>query len=375
MTEKPVDASATQAVGGPPDYDQVPVVIFWEVTRACAMVCRHCRAEAQPKRHPLELTTREGFALLDQMADFGNRPIVVITGGDALMRRDVFDFVGYGLERGLIVSLAPSATALVRPETLRRLKEAGLSRISFSLDGARPETHDSFRGVKGSFQRTHECIADAVQAGLSLQVNTAITRHSVPELDALAGLVEVSGAVLWDIFTLVPTGRALREDMISAQEHERVYHWIYDLSQRAPFAVRATLGQPYRRVIIQRQEAAGGKGIGPARGYQGAATNEGKGVCFVSHTGEVQPSGFLPLSAGNVRTRPLADIYRTAPLFRRLRDPGLLKGKCGICPFKVVCGGCRARAYAVTGDYLEEEPSCVFQPEGESTTPSVVATS
>ncbi len=363
MTGLPVGTHATQAMRQPPDYNNAPMVIFWEITRACALACRHCRARAQPKRNPRELTTEEGFTLLDQMADFGNRPIVIITGGDPLMRRDVFDLIGYGLDKGLIVSLAPAVTSLVRPATLRRLKEAGLSRVSFSLDGACAETHDAFRGVKGSFNRTLECIADAAQAGLSLQVNTAITRHSAPELNAAAELVERSGAVLWDLFFLVPTGRAMQEDMLSPQEHERVFNWVYDLSQQVPFSVRATLGQPYRRVSIQRQEAAGEQNAGAPRGYQQGTTNDGKGVCFVSHTGRVQPSGFLPLSGGNVRSRTLPDIYRNTALFRKLRNSDLLKGKCGICPYKTVCGGCRARAYAVTGDYLEAEPCCVFQPE------------
>lgn len=344
------------------DFAQAPTVIFWEITRACALVCRHCRAQAQPKRHPLELTTQEGFRLLDQMAEFGNRPIVVITGGDALMRRDVFDLISYGLSKGLVVSLSPSATALVRPGTLRWLKEAGLSRLSFSLDGARPETHDTFRGVEGSFQRTQECMADAVAAGLSLQINTTVTRYSTPELAALAEIVQGSGAVLWDLFFLVPTGRALREDMISPQEHEQVFNWLYDLSQTAPFAVRTTLGQPYRRVVMQRQQAAGKQAASGSAGHPMPSTNDGKGVCFISHIGQVQPSGFLPVSAGNIRTGHLVDIYRNTPLFQELRDPSLLKGKCGVCPFNTVCGGCRARAYAITGDYLEADLSCVFQP-------------
>lgn len=350
------------------DFAQAPMVIFWEITRACALACRHCRAQAQPKRHPLELTTQEGFRLLDQMAEFGNRPIVIITGGDALMRRDVFDFISYGLSKGLIVSLSPSATALVRPETLRWLKEAGLSRISFSVDGARPETHDAFRGVDGSFQRTQECIADALDAGLSLQVNTTVTRYSLPELTALTEIVQGSGAVLWDLFFLVPTGRALRDDMVSPQEHEQVFNWLYDLSQTVPFAVRTTLGQPYRRVMMQRQQAAGkqvNSGSAPStEGHTMPSTNDGKGVCFISHIGQVQPSGFLPISAGNVRSGNLVDIYRQAPVFQELRDPNLLKGKCGVCPFNEVCGGCRARAYAMTGDYLQSDPSCAFQPQG-----------
>ena len=339
------------------DYQQAPIGIFWEMTRACALVCRHCRAQAQPKRSPLEMTTQEGFNLLDQMAEFGNKPIVILTGGDALMRRDVFDFISYGLSKDLIMSLSPSATALVRPKTLRWLKEAGLSRLSFSLDGARPESHDTFRGVPGSFQHTQRCLTTAVEAGLSLQINTTVTRHSLPELPALAEMLDSSGVVAWDLFFLVPTGRALTEDMISPQEHEEVFNWLDDLSQESPFGIRTTLGQPYRRVLLQRQPA-----IDQASPPRVPTTNDGKGGCFISDVGTVQPSGFLPIAAGHVRTGNLVDIYRNAPIFRELRDPGLLKGKCGICPFNKVCGGCRARAYAMTGDYLESDPCCIFQP-------------
>lgn len=340
------------------DYHQAPIVIFWEITRACALVCRHCRAQAQPKRSPLELTTQEGFDLLDQMAEFGNKPIVILSGGDALMRRDVFDFISYGLSKDLIMSLSPSATALVRPKTLQWLKEAGLSRLSFSLDGARPESHDAFRGIPGSFKHTQECIANAVDAGLSLQINTTVTRHSLPELPALAEMLESSGIAAWDLFFLVPTGRALTEDMISPQEHEEVFNWLYDLSQKSSFNVRTTLGQPYRRVLLQHQTS-----VVQAEPPRVPSTNDGRGVCFISHVGMVQPSGFLPIAAGNVRTGNLVDIYRNAPIFRELRDQSLLKGKCGVCPFNQVCGGCRARAYAMTGDYLESDPCCIFQPD------------
>ena len=345
------------------DFHQAPMVIFWEVTRACALACRHCRARAQPKRHPQELTTQEGFGLLDQMAEFGNRPIVVLTGGDPLMRRDISDFIGYGIDKGLTVSLSPSATTLVRPQTLRWLKEAGLAHISFSLDGAKPETHDAFRGVPGAFQRTQECIADATEAGLSVRINTTVTRHSLPELEDLAVMVGQSAVGLWDLFFLVPTGRAQGEDMISPQEHEQVFNWVADLSEASSFAIRTTLGQPYRRVLLQRL-AANGQGPSNPAGQKMPTTNDGRGVCFISHVGRVQPSGFLPLPAGNIRTKPLTDIYRHAALFKKLRDPGLLRGKCGVCPFNEICGGCRARAYATSGDYLESDPSCVFRPDG-----------
>ncbi len=286
---------------------------------------------------------------------------MVLTGGDPLMRRDIFDLIGYGLEKGLKVSLSPSATALIRPETLKRLKEAGLSRISFSLDGANAQTHDTFRGVRGAFQRTLECAADAVETGLSLQINTTVTRYSFPELADLAQVLRRSKAVLWDLFFLVPTGRAVTEDMLSPQEHEQVFHWLAQLSRESPFSVRATLGQPYRRVLLQQNPSNLQERAGPGRNGM-PTTNDGKGICFISHVGKVQPSGFLPLSPGNVRTSRLTHIYRHTRMFKELRDPGLLKGKCGRCQFKEVCGGCRARAYAVFGDYLESDPCCAYDP-------------
>ena len=344
-----------------PDHDQAPMVIFWEMTKACALACRHCRAQAQPQRHPMELSTQEGFDLLDQMAEFGNRPIVILTGGDPLMRRDLFAFVGYGLEKGLRVALSPSATALVRPETLRWLKDAGLSRISFSLDGANSQTHDAFRGVPGSFQRTLECAADAAEAGLSVQLNTTVTRYNATQLTDLADVVGSSEAVLWDLFFLVPTGRAMAQDMLSPQEHEQVFQWLAQFSQETSLTVRTTLGQPYRRVLLQQSRSRSQDGAKQAKARM-PTTNDGKGVCFISHTGQVQPSGFLPLQTGNVRTERLTGIYRHSPVFKELRNSGLLKGKCGRCPFKEFCGGCRSRAYAVTGDYLEADSSCVYEP-------------
>ncbi len=363
-----------------PDYGQAPQVIFWEITRACALACIHCRAQAQPKRHPLELTTEEGFRLMDQMAEFGH-PILVISGGDPLMRRDVFDLIAYGIEKGLRVSLSPSATALVTPKVLKRVKEAGISRLSFSLDGSCPEIHDTFRGVSGSFGRTMECIRDALEAGLSLHVNTTVSRHNVADLPAIAQIITQQNALLWDLFFLVPTGRGKREDVLSAAEHEAVFQWILGFSRQVSFGVRTTLGQPYRRVALQRElQEKGGRMEDVLAAFRRSqpSTNDGKGVCFVSHLGEVYPSGFLPISAGNVRKESLATIYRESSLFRELRDVSLLKGKCGRCPFNVICGGCRARAYAFTGDYLEADPTCPYQPpddkaplEGPSSLPAL----
>lgn len=340
-----------------PNYAQAPVVVFWEATKACALLCRHCRAMAQPKRHPLELTTQEALALVEELGRFHPKPILVISGGDPLMRPDLFEVATHAVSSGLRTSLSPSVTALVTPERLAQAYQAGIRRVSFSLDGATADVHDGFRGVKGSYERTLWAIGAAQEAGLTVQINTTVSKWNAVQLDALAEVVARSGAMLWDLFFLVPTGRALAEDLLSAEEHEATYQWLYDLSRAAPFQVKTTLGQPFRRVVIQRAAAEGSKAS------SGPASNDGDGVCFVSHIGEVYPSGFLPIPCGNVRTALLVEVYRKHPVFVALRDRGQVKGKCGVCPFKTVCGGCRARAYACTGDYLAADPTCPYRPD------------
>ena len=355
------------------DFNQTPFTVAWEVTRACAYACIHCRAEAQPKRDPRELTTEEGFRLIDELVDVG-RPILIVTGGDPMMRPDLLDLIRYAAGRGLRVALSPTATKLVTLERLREARDAGVARIQMSLDGSRPEVQDAFRGRPGSFQRTLEILDDIRSAGISLQVGTTVSRYNVDDLDAIARVVGEYGTVMWSLFFLVPTGRGRREDMISPEEHERVFNWLYDLSKTAPFDVRTTAAQHYRRVVIQRrrQEATSsetgllvtgaGYSFADGLGQSNRGVNDGNGFAFISHTGDVCPSGFLPLPGGNVRDKPFAEIYRNSTLFRDLRDYSGLKGKCGVCDFRDVCGGSRARAYAVSGDYLESDPYCVYQP-------------
>jgi len=355
------------------DFNQTPFTVAWEVTRACAYACIHCRAEAQPKRDPRELTTDEGFRLIDELVDVG-RPILIVTGGDPMMRPDLLDLIRYAAARGLRVALSPTATKLVTLERLREARHAGVARIQMSLDGSRPEVQDAFRGRPGSFQRTLEILDDIRSAGISLQVGTTVSRYNVDDLDAIARVVGEYGTVMWSLFFLVPTGRGRREDMISPEEHERVFNWLYDLSKTAPFDVRTTAAQHYRRVVIQRrrQEATSsetgllvtgaGYSFADGLGQSNRGVNDGNGFAFISHTGDVCPSGFLPLPGGNVRDKPFAEIYRNSTLFRDLRDYSGLKGKCGVCDFRDVCGGSRARAYAVSGDYLESDPYCVYQP-------------
>lgn len=358
------------------DFDLAPFTLAWEITRACALACLHCRAQAQPKPDPRQLTTAEAIGVVDQIREMGD-PILVVTGGDPLMRRDVYELLAYAVHKGLRTSLTPSATALVTPKSLARVRESGVLRVAISLDGPSAEVHDRFRGFSGSFQRTVEIMRDVREAGLTLQINTTVSRYNLPVLEEMPEIVAKAEAVQWSVFFLVPTGRGKAEDMISAEDHERVFHWLYDLSRQGPFDVKSTAAPTYRRVAIQRARAEGGDSGGrSARPIAGAGyrfqdglhrpalgVNDGKGFAFISHTGEVYPSGFLPLTAGNVRDRPLAEIYRRSSLFRDLRDPDKLKGRCGACEFREVCGGSRARAWAVSGDYLAEDPSCVYQPQ------------
>ncbi|MEK7848948.1 MAG: TIGR04053 family radical SAM/SPASM domain-containing protein [Chloroflexota bacterium] len=347
------------------DFAVTPFIVFWEVTRACAFACRHCRAKAQPRRHPDELTTPEGFHLIDQIAAMG-APLLVFTGGDPMMRPDLLELIGYAAQRVRRVSLAPTATARVTPQALDAAWQAGVSRFSVSLDGATAAVQDSFRGMPGSFQRTLSILEAITARGCSVQVNTTVSRFNVDSLEEVARMVVGLRPALWDLFFLVPTGRGQREDMLSPQQHEAVFRWLYRFSLTAPFDIKTTAAQHYRRVALQEAGGAGvtgpgftsGDGIGRARGV-----NDGNGCCFVSHIGEVYPSGFLPLMAGNVRQTPLSQLYRESTLFRELRDLTLLKGKCGRCEYKVICGGSRSRAYAVTGDYLEAEPCCTYVPE------------
>ena len=352
------------------DFDRTPVTVAWELTRACALACKHCRAMAMPRRDPRELTTAEGYRLIDQVVEIG-RPILVVTGGDPLMRRDVFDLIAYAASRELRVALSPSATALVTRRTLTQAKEAGVAMLHVSLDGSTPEIHDEFRGVRGSYQRTIEILGDAVDLDLPLQVGTTVNRRNLTDLPRLAEEVQRLGATVWSVFFLVPTGRGQAADMVSPAEHEEVFHLLAELSLRVPLHVRTTAAPAYRRVLAQHmsrvapdaQEVTGaGFSVNNAAPSRGQGVNDGRGFCFVSHTGDVCPSGFLPIIAGNVRQQSLTELYRDSPLFRSLRDPIQLKGKCGRCEYRTLCGGSRARAYALTGDYLASDPSCVYEP-------------
>ncbi|HEX8732032.1 MAG TPA: TIGR04053 family radical SAM/SPASM domain-containing protein [Ktedonobacterales bacterium] len=362
------------------DFDRSPFTVAWEITRSCALACVHCRAEAIPKRDPRELTTDEARNLIDQVVDIG-KPILVVTGGDPMMRRDVYDLLEYGVSHGLRMALSPSATALVTHRALERVRDIGVSMVHISLDGADAAAHDRFRGVAGSFERTMRILRDCRELGLSVQIGTSVARRNLAELPAIAARVREAEARVWSLFFLVPTGRGRVEDMIAPQEQEAALDWLYDISRDAPFHVRTAVTPAYRRVVIQRrreeeraseeatsatitwEQTGAGYSFRQANAPTGQGVNDGKGFCFISHIGDVYPSGFLQLSAGNVRKQSLSSIYRDSTLFRELRDPALLKGACGQCEFRAVCGGSRARAYAMTGDYLASDPSCPYIPK------------
>lgn len=338
------------------DFNDRPFIVIWEVTRACSLSCRHCRAEANLTRHPLELTDEEAFRFIDQV-ERSKPTLFVMTGGDPIRRVNLEALIHYATGLGLRVSLSPSATPEFVRTDLGRLKDAGVQRISLSLDGATRETHDRFRGVPGTWSSTMEAIANAALAGLPIQINTTFTRQNLREFDEFVRLLEKIRPALWSVFQLVPTGRGKVDDLLTAEEMENLFERLARLSLTAPFDIKTTEGQHYRRAVLQQAQGARSPGVRAPMGI-----NDGKGFVFVSHIGNIQPSGFLPLTAGNVRKDELLEVYRHSPLFRELRDPSLLQGKCGRCEFKNICGGSRARAHAMTGNYLGEEPLCVYQP-------------
>lgn len=360
------------------DYNKNPFIVIWEVTRACQLKCVHCRADAQLIPDPNELTHEEGLKLIDEIYEMDN-PMLVFTGGDCMMREDLFELAEYAVKKGMRVSMTPSATPNVTKERMQRAKEVGLSRWGFSLDAPRAEIHDKFRGTPGSFDLTLEKIKYLNELDMPLQINTVISRYNYDYLEEMAELVAKMKVVMWYIFLLVPTGRGQLDACISPAEHEKVFRWLYKLSKTAPYDIKTTAAQHYRRVVLQEKmrEHLIEKGEihyedtittdmasmkdGLKRAPKGV--NDGNGFAFISHVGDVLPSGLLPIKAGNIREKSLAEIYREAKVFKDLRQPDNYKGKCGVCEYNKICGGSRSRTFAVTGDYMESEPFCVYIPE------------
>jgi radical SAM protein len=346
------------------NFDQAPMLVIWEVTQACDLACVHCRASAQPERNPRELTTEQGYRLLDEIRSFGE-PLMVFTGGDPLKRPDLYDLAKYAVKIGLRTNVTPSATPLLTADAIDKFKEAGVSRMAISLDGPDAPTHDEFRGIPGTFERAMFALRHARDIGLDTQLQTTVSRRNMARLPEMAEIAKEVRTKMWSLFFLIVTGRALEGDDLSAPEYEQVFEFMYELSKTAPFGVKTTEAMHYRRYVAQRVKAEHGvaqnenaKGVA----WRTAGVSDGKGFVFVSHTGEIFPSGFLPVTGGNVLEDSLTDVYRNSELFKTLRDTTQRGGKCGLCEYQKVCGGSRSRAFALTGDYLAEDPRCVYQP-------------
>jgi radical SAM protein len=372
------------------DFNENPFVVIWEMTRACDLACVHCRAAAQSRRSQFELTTEQGYRLLDEVAKLQPK-VFVITGGDPLKRDDLYDMIAYAKKIGLEPSVTPSATPLLTPESIAKMKEHGVKRLAISLDHYQRQDHDEFRRVPGSFDLTIRAIEAARDLDIPVQINSTVSKRTAADMPKLAALLsQYENIVMWSVFFLVPTGRAKTADMILPEEVETLFADLYEISKRVKFNVRTTEAMHYRRYVLQQMMAAKGRDpqelIDPLTGLIDASTvfmhskpigvqmqtgaitrspkgvNEAKGFVFISHIGEVYPSGFLPLKAGNVKQESLVDIYRTSEIFKRLRDSSNLKGKCGVCEYRELCGGSRSRAWAALGDAFASDPTCTYQP-------------
>jgi heme b synthase len=339
-------------------------LLAWEVTRTCNLSCVHCRAAAVDKPYPDEFSTEECLRLLDDVRSFAT-PIVILTGGEPLLRRDIFEIASYGTAKGLRMVLATNGT-LLDGSTSRRLRDSGIQRVSISIDGATAESHDRFRGVEGSFAGALRGIGLLREGGLEFQINTTISRVNVAELPAIQSLAVDLGAVAHHIFLLVPTGRAkdFHEQEIAAADYERTLHWFYDQRRKVPLHLKATCAPHYQRIMRERAREEGETVTVQTHGMDAASRGclGGGAFLFLSHTGQVQPCGYLELNCGNVRQTPLGEIWRHSPILKDLRNVDCYRGKCGVCEYRKVCGGCRARAYEATGDYLEAEPLCAYEP-------------
>ncbi len=395
-----------------------PRLIFWEVTKGCNLRCIHCRATATELMSPKDLPTARALDIITQIAAYAN-PILILSGGEPLYRRDIFELARFGTDKGLRVALATNGT-MVTKELARRIVESGVKRVSISLDGADSTTHDTFRGIPGAFDAAVYGLRNLKELGMSVQINMTIARHNARQLPQVLDLARGIGADALHTFLLVPVGCGVdiaKEQMVAPDEYEEMLNWFYDQSLQGGIELKATCAPHYFRVARQRraadrraadQNGGNGKAAAPAIGpnemlmpgstgiaihpHAAAAKNAelagaptgrpgghpdgmnamtkgclaGTGVCFISHEGEVFPCGYLPAVAGDLRKQSFADIWENSEVFNDLRDTNNLKGKCGCCEFRNICMGCRARAYAQTGDYLDEEPFCVYQPKSEA---------
>ena len=348
------------------NFSKNPMLVYWEMTQACGLACRHCRAEAMAMPHPLELTTAESQAFLRQVVEFGAPlPHLILTGGDPLSRKDIYSLIDLGRELGLQVSITPSATPELTEDALARLKQHGIANLGLSLDGSCAEKHDGIRGIPGTFERTVAAARCAGRLDLPIQVNTLVAEETADDLPAIYELLRSSFPVMrWSLFFLISVGRGKALHEVSPEEGERIMNWVLELAPQAPFAVKTTEAPSYRRLAVSKMRA-GGISYAEMKDtavYQGFQIRDGHGIVFVSNQGEIYPSGFLPLHCGNVRKDSLVEVYRNSETFRALHTPGEFHGKCGVCEYSHICGGSRARAFAHTGDALGTDPFCPYEP-------------
>lgn len=341
-------------------------LVAWEVTRSCNLACKHCRAEAHPEPYEGELSTAEARALIDSFPEVG-KPIIIFTGGEPMLRPDVYELIAYAKSKGLMCAFAPNGT-LITVETAAKIKACGVNRCSISIDGADAASHDAFRGVPGAFAASMAGIGHLRAAGVPFQINTTVTKTNLESFKEIFELCRKIGAAAWHIFLLVPMGRAasLAEEVITAREYEDVLHWLYDFRKTTDMQLKATCAPHYYRIMRQRAHEENLR-VTPQTFGMDAMTRGclgGTGFCFISHTGQVQPCGYLELNCGNVRERPFPEIWGESGIFQDLRNPRKYEGKCGECEFHRVCGGCRARAYSMSGNYLAPEPLCAYEPRG-----------
>lgn len=340
--------------------------IYWEMTQACSLACRHCRAEAIPTPQSGQLTYEEGVAFLRQIPNFGDpMPHLILTGGDPLEREDLYDLIDEARSLGIQISITPAATPKLQKETLAKLKAHGVEGLGLSLDGPTAEHHDSIRGVPGTFDRTLQAMRWAQELEIPLQVNTLVSEETAPGMPAVYELLKPFTPARWSLFFLISVGRGKILDPLTPEAGEEFMKWVYQTAKTAPFVVATTEAPSYRRVALDQMRADGmtGEDIKHSPSARGFGIRDGNGVVFVSHAGEICPAGFLPLAAGNIKLDSLVDVYRHAPIFQSLHDPNQFGGRCGACEYHALCGGSRARAFEATGDPLASDPFCQYEPK------------